>query len=645
MPAVSVSVAGLAAAALVLGGVPASAAPASATASATAGSPVPARTAAAPPADCRAIPVEADGPHRSAEARESFGVDGTGVTIGIISSSFATAPGTATTLEQDIALGVLPGPGNPCGYETPVEVVFDVAPGTGTDEGRAMAQLIHGIAPGARLLFASSDTPPGQPADPRIVFAAVEALADAGADIIVDDILEPAFDLVFQKGLTSAQMDESSAANPELIFLSSAGNANALGPEGTPVAGRPIASWQTSAYRPAACPDWMTDGSPDDVDCLDFSPDAAGDTSFGIELHGSARPEHSIVQWADAAAVGSELPTVLEMRIYDAARTRVATTSLTTPLFPVSMLDPSDPPAAELPAGDYEIVVVRTRDGGENPAVWMRPFAPSAALSFVPEYWQSTGDDLVGPTVAGHAAHGSSIGVGAADWTTPDVPEDYSSIGPGIQRLEPFEETGVSPPLPEPIVTTTPQITGVDGTQTSFFGSQDSSGAYRFYGTSAAAPNVAAVLALARSYAPETPRDELQRLLYETALPMTNPYAEFGHDDANVIGAGLADAFALLEALAPPPPTPEPSPTPEPTPDPTPTAAPAVLPATGGELGGPLLSALLLAALGLAALGLAALRARATAPPRAWAAARHPAPSAPSTRAARAPRAPRRRRR
>lgn len=333
MPAVSVSVAGLAAAALVLGGVPASAAPASATASATAGSPVPARTAAAPPADCRAIPVEADGPHRSAEARESFGVDGTGVTIGIISSSFATAPGTATTLEQDIALGVLPGPGNPCGYETPVEVVFDVAPGTGTDEGRAMAQLIHGIAPGARLLFASSDTPPGQPADPRIVFAAVEALADAGADIIVDDILEPAFDLVFQKGLTSAQMDESSAANPELIFLSSAGNANALGPEGTPVAGRPIASWQTSAYRPAACPDWMTDGSPDDVDCLDFSPDAAGDTSFGIELHGSARPEHSIVQWADAAAVGSELPTVLEMRIYDAARTRVATTSLTTPLF------------------------------------------------------------------------------------------------------------------------------------------------------------------------------------------------------------------------------------------------------------------------------------------------------------------------
>jgi hypothetical protein len=41
-----------------------------------------------------------------------------------------------------------------------------------------------------------------------------------------------------------------------------------------------------------------------------------------------------------------------------------------------------------------------------------------------------------------------------------------------------------------------PDLVGPGGTATSFFGLQDAAGVWRFYGTAAAAPNVAAVAAL-----------------------------------------------------------------------------------------------------------------------------------------------------
>ncbi|QTX03461.1 S8 family serine peptidase [Agromyces archimandritae] len=561
--------------------------------------------AAAAPADCRAFPSEADGPHRADEARAAFGVDGTGVTVGIISDSFGLVS-DPTTPADDVALGVLPGPGNPCGYETPVEVLVE-GPDGSADEGRAMAQLIHGIAPGARLIFASFATqpvPPGMP-EPRAVFAAAQALAEAGADIIVDDIGEFDLDLYYQRGVTSVQMDELTAADAGLMFLSSAGNDNLVGPDGTEVAGRPVGSWQTAAYRPAGCPEWMADGTPDDLDCLDFS--GTGDTSYGVELRTPAAAEHSMLQWGEAARVFEPVPSAFELRIYDAAtHTRVATSTANQPNFPITWVLPADPPAADLPPGDYDIVVARTRDGGDLPAMWMMPFDRSGRVDLVPEYAVSTGADAVGPTVSGHPAHGSAIGVAAAEWTTPDVPEPFSSIGPGIELFGPFDEQP-APPLPEPVITAAPQITGVDGTLTSFFG-RPADGGYRFSGTSAAAPNVAAVLALAKSLAPEATRDELTRLLAETALPMTNPYAAFGYADEHVIGAGLADAYALLAALAPP------TPTPGPTPGPSPTAAPAALPETGADAAAALAPAAALLAGALVALLAVAARRRSRRP-------------------------------
>ena len=151
------------------------------------------------------------------------GVDGSGITIGVLSDSYDTN-GAVTTAAADIATGDLPGAGNPLGNTEPVTIIEEL-PGSGIDEGRAMLQLIHDIAPKAKLGFATAFT--GQ-----VGFASnIRALAGfAGepntvpgfaADVIVDDIIyfaEP----FFQDGIIAQAADDVAAAG--VSYFSSAGN-------------------------------------------------------------------------------------------------------------------------------------------------------------------------------------------------------------------------------------------------------------------------------------------------------------------------------------------------------------------------------------------------------------------------------------
>lgn len=140
------------------------------------------------------------------------GVDGTGIKVGVLSDTFNKRRGSMKA-EQDIASGDLPGPGNPLGHLTPVEVLAE--PPLGTDEGRAMLQIVHDLAPGAQLAFATAARGPVDFADN------IRALADAGCDIIVDDILyfnEP----MFSDGLIAKAVDDVAARG--VSFFSAAGN-------------------------------------------------------------------------------------------------------------------------------------------------------------------------------------------------------------------------------------------------------------------------------------------------------------------------------------------------------------------------------------------------------------------------------------
>jgi hypothetical protein len=150
------------------------------------------------------------------------GVDGSGITVGVMSDSYDTnaAPNSAAL---DIASGDLPGAGNPNGNTEPVVVVQD-SPG-GTDEGRAMLQIVHDMAPKARLGFATANggqlgfadnirSLAGLPGAPR-------AVPGFKADVIVDDIIyldEP----MFQDGIVAQAVDEVVAKG--VSYFSSAGN-------------------------------------------------------------------------------------------------------------------------------------------------------------------------------------------------------------------------------------------------------------------------------------------------------------------------------------------------------------------------------------------------------------------------------------
>ncbi len=104
------------------------------------------------------------------------------------------------------------------------------------DEGRAMAQIVHDMAPGADLAFATAFV------GGDVGFANnIRALANAGADVIVDDIIyfsEP----FFQDGIIANAVTD--VTNDGVAYFSMAFNNNGLGKN----------SYEAPAYRSTTCP-------------------------------------------------------------------------------------------------------------------------------------------------------------------------------------------------------------------------------------------------------------------------------------------------------------------------------------------------------------------------------------------------------
>ncbi|HEY5809700.1 MAG TPA: S8 family serine peptidase [Povalibacter sp.] len=150
------------------------------------------------------------------------GVDGSGVTIGVMSDSYDTS-GNPINAASDVGTGDLPGSGNPFGNSQPV-VVLEDSP-DGTDEGRGMLQIVHDIAPKARLGFATADFGEVNFANNIRALAgfagAEHAVPDFKADIIVDDIIYPG-EPFFQDGIVAQAVDEVAAKG--VSYFSSAGN-------------------------------------------------------------------------------------------------------------------------------------------------------------------------------------------------------------------------------------------------------------------------------------------------------------------------------------------------------------------------------------------------------------------------------------
>jgi len=86
--------------------------------------------------------------------------------------------------------------------------------GDGLDEGRAMLQLIHDLAPGAQLFFHTAIEGPQDFAD------GINALAEAGCDVIVDDIGTTRFHARFSPLVSTCALTDDKPFFAQVILTS-----------------------------------------------------------------------------------------------------------------------------------------------------------------------------------------------------------------------------------------------------------------------------------------------------------------------------------------------------------------------------------------------------------------------------------------
>jgi hypothetical protein len=472
------------------------------------------------------------------EARDEFSVDGAGVTVGILSDSFDQATEAAdgsgpiaTTATGDAKSGDLPGAGNTCsGQGTPVSVLEGAKPELGeqpADEGRAMSQIVHDLAPGANLDFASAFN--GEDSFAKNI----EKLATAGAEVIADDVFyfeEP----FFQDGPVAVAVNK--VVNGGATYLSAAGNDNLFDPEG-----HEIASWEAPEFRDSgACPaEVKAISGANTTHCLDFNPGSQTDRTFGIKVPSGGVLSVDL-QW-DEPWNGVE--TDLDAYLLDASGQLIATSGEDNvgisqkPLEVVQWENESN--------SQRTVQLVINRFSGNSPRLKFGLLENGFGVAAT-EYPRSTGEDVVGPTIFGHSGTANAISVGAVPFDDSSTPEEYSSRGPVRHDFGPVVGNKAAAPLGPAEIVAKPDVVATDCGQTTFFASF-AAGGWHFCGTSAAAPHAAGVVALMLEDDPAATPDEIRTALQDGA----DAVGAFG---PCAVGAGLVEAVGVIEELPTPPP-------------------------------------------------------------------------------------------
>jgi subtilisin family serine protease len=471
------------------------------------------------------------------EARNEFPVDGSGVTVGILSDSFDQATEAAeggpveTHAKEDEESGDLPGPSSPCSNKEEVEVLDEFEPEFGEeafDEGRGMAQIVHDVAPGAKIDFASAF-------NGELSFASnIGELVKEGAKVLADDVFyfeEP----FFQDGPVAVAV--SKAVKSGAAFFSAAGNDNLFDPEGNE-----IASWETPEFRDSgSCPPEVESLSGFNANhCLDFNPGEGVDKTFGIKVE--PRSVLSVdLQWDEPwFGVETDLDAFLlnsEGRLIKEASAFADNIEIQQPTEILQWVNGS--------SSTKTVQLVINRFAGPNPGPRLKfGLLENGSGVAATEYPRSTGEDVVGPTIFGHSGSASAISVGAIRFDSNSAPEPYSSRGPVRHDFGQVE--GVNPAKPISEELSKPDLVATDCGLTTFFAFFEPGEGWRFCGTSAAAPHAAAVAALMLDEKSTAKPAEIRTALQAGAL-------EVGAFDPCAIGAGMIDATAAIEDLLTPP--------------------------------------------------------------------------------------------
>ena len=465
-------------------------------------------------------------------ARTASGVDGTGQVVGVLSDSVSQFQGG---LADSVATGDLPNN---------VKVIQD-GPAGSTDEGRAMLENVHDIAPGAGLEFATA-------AGGQVGFANnILALAAAGSTVITDDVTYP-LEPYFQDGAISQAINTVVGEN--IPYDSSAGNAADQG--------------YLSNFRgvKATVPGIGTGTF------MNFDPTGKTTTTELPITVGSVDPNtgvaplvfqfdqpYSTYETGTAPGPSSEV----DFYVLDSSG-NVAFSSTNNNV----MTGIPEQDVAITAPGNYTVVIEVV--SGPNPG-HVEFVNPDENANVTVSQQFGTGaaaGNTFYPTSIGHHVTANNIGVGAVPWWAappylnqqPLASEPYSSFGPGITALNPDGSA-----LAAPVTVLSPVVSGPDGGNTSFFGqvidtstppfpgepatatnlSQDLPS---FFGTSSAAPNIAAVVALMKQKSPSLTVPQVRAALIASAEPMNGSAAGVWNAQA---GFGFVDAVTAVATVAP----------------------------------------------------------------------------------------------
>ena len=433
----------------------------------------------------------------------AFGVNGAGIKIGVLSDG-------ATNLAASQALGDLPGD-------------VTVLPGQigDGDEGTAMMEIVHDLAPGAKLYFATAF---GSLAG----FAQnIHDLRAAGCDIIVDDVFY--FDeSPFVDGQTAGVVSPTNGG----LILQAVNDVTADG-----------ALYFSSAGN---------EGNLDDGSAGVYEGDFVDGGSLGLLAGGTvhlfgANPYDSITAgggndvmlfWSDPLGASSNDYDLFVLN-FDGTAVLEASTDIQ---------DGTQDPE-EFLTSTYNLpgnrLVVFKHSGAQNRYFHLNTFRGRLAVATNGETHGHSHAALAYSVAATPVRNAWSPATANGPYPNPfgtaNEIEQFSSDGP--RRL--FYDANGTPFTPGNVSSTggilrqKPDITAADGVSVTGVGGFGSP----FYGTSAAAPHAAAIAALIKSAMARISDTEVRTALVDTAVDV------MGTGEDRDSGAGTAMAFEALSSL------------------------------------------------------------------------------------------------
>ena len=529
------------------------------------------------------VATQGDFAQGTATLRASESVlDGSGITVGVLSDSYNCyavyaangLPPTETNgtgyaqngftadAQSDVSTGALPanvnvleevggtyptaGSQDCMNYGAPLELPF-------ADEGRAMIQIVHAVAPGAGLAFYTADNSEADFA------SGIETLATQGAKVIADDVGyydEP----FFQDGIVAQAVDKVEGNG--VAYFSAAGNDSNL------------------AYDNAT-PAFNIAGSGAQAGEKLLNMDATGATSVAtLEINVPPLVPGEfiavVLEWDDPYVTGAPnsggalraldlcVATPPSYTIFNLDSNTELTTTATTcsganaiGSDPVQGLIIGNPANATGNTAQTTVNVTVGLVSGTAPGrvkiAWEDDGAGSQFANFAP---------TTNATIQGHPGAAGAAAVGAARFyltqpcgQTPALLEFYSSFG-GDPVI--FDSAGTRQSQPY-TVRQKPDFVAPDGVNTTFFGFTLASAGLtdtsavagcandasypNYFGTSAATPHAAGLAALMlQANAALTPT-QIYTAMRSTAAPMDAPSPDLA------TGFGFLQAGAAMAAL------------------------------------------------------------------------------------------------